>query len=343
MTNSRIIAVLTLGVAAIATFVFTWPDPPAADWPDRSIAVDCAKPSPGVPDGGIPGNELCNLVIEVPAWEPATACPASAVAFSGAATSNYGVNNETLERVAYVDIDKDGDAETAVLISCGGKGWRRQVAVLDRSPSGHVRTLEQIVVTKYPVAEIFDLVGTASGELRVQVGDYPSAPESANTTSTRQWLTFRSNGNRLIRTDGLTLTGNPKVSDLSVSATDISFAKPADGTRIGGMTATVRNSGSSTVPFSLRLTLPVYAEIVNLPPACTAAAPAPDGIHVVCEFTGVETNGASQVALGLRAPENPNQAAGQTPPTLVAIVTVKDGYADLGITPDSANYSIRLE
>jgi hypothetical protein len=342
MTSSRIIAVLTLGVAAVAAFVFTWTEAPAAPWPDRSIAVDCAKPAPEVPEGGIPMNELCNSVIEIPPWEPATACPSSALTFnSGLAT--FGANTETIERVAYVDINKDGRAETAVLISCGGKGWRRQVVVFDKGPYGQVQIREQVVATKYPLAEIFDIAGTQTGELKVEVGDYPSAPGTSNTASARQWLTYRSNGSRLIRTDSLILTGNPKVSDLSVSATDITFARPAEGSRAGALTITVRNSGSPAVPFTLRLALPIYAELVNPPPNCTAGTPAPDGIPVVCELTGVPTGSTDQVTLTLRAPENPNQVAVSTPPALVAVVTVKDGYADLGINPDTANYSIRIE
>ncbi|GIH11123.1 hypothetical protein Rhe02_91900 [Rhizocola hellebori] len=340
MTNSRIIVALTMGVAAIAAFVFTWTEPPGDPWPNRSFAVDCTNPSQLSPRGGISVNELCNATIDLPDWRANTTCPQSTVSFAGGTTTVYGKVNETIDRVAYVDIDKDGNAETAVLISCGSQGSRRQVIVLESTGYSQFRALQQVVTTTYPVADIFDLVGTENGELKVQVGDYPG---TASTASSRQWLSFRSNRHKLIRSDGTTLTGNPKVADFFVTTTDIVFHAPADGLRTGALTATVRNFGSSTVPFSLRLTLPLYAEVVNLPPTCTAVPTATDGLHVTCEIEGVATNGATQVELSLKAPENPNQVAVQTPPVLAAVLTLKDGYADLGISPKTINYSLRLE
>ena len=158
------------------------------------------------------------------------------------------------------DADHDGTPEVVAEIRCLPPGFQAsftQVIAFDRRVDGTFATMG-LVVQSVPtdgspananvIANVLSLQAAPVGGVRVEVGDLASWYVDTGTSSgLTQQRTYGWNGITFVQTAGPTsFLVPPGSSDLSVSASPMTYAGPVNGSRAGSMTVTIRNAGATT-------------------------------------------------------------------------------------------------
>ena len=312
-----------------------------------ALRCDGASPTRGGNAGLIP-TDLCNATLEIPAWpDAATNCPSGQVKFTKG--QHYIADSLSVDLgtgivagppgAATIDFDHDGANDLAVAVSCGGQGWYTQVLAFTRDEQGGVRLLGTVLPSN-AVPQVKAVATTPHGYVRVQVADFPGVVGQSQPFAQTQWRTYRWADDHFAQVEGATsFPVNPKVTDLAVSATGLVFDAPPGGQRSGTMTVTVRNTGSSSVPFAVQVDMPLYATLV--PQAGCSLQTYSQVNQVKCTATGVPAGGTKAFTLRINAPANADQTKVDFLPR--AMVIVADGYGDPNYTNDSAQFSITMK
>ncbi len=300
----------------------------ATPQPSESAAGTSAPPSAATL-APIELDELARSTVDIPAW-PAGAmpgCPSGLFRFEGRQTPVHGpgappgLTMEILKTVP-VDVDRDGLAETAVLLSCWVQGGSEQVLVVDRDPSGKIVTLGQVVGGGSGVVRsVLDIRADAGGGVGVEVGDVGSLQTSEVAALTqRQWRSYTWDGSRFRQSGGpTTFPPNPNIADLTVTASDLRLGPVTGGARHGTLTVTVTNNGPGSPPRahldlltgdSLHVDPPagVTCTLRGVPPApevnsCDLAAAPAAGRSVTLTFQYTTVGSA-----GFEGPQPPGKA-----------------------------------
>src|SRR6266511_4172498 len=270
----------------------------ATPQPSESAAGTSAPPSAATL-APIELDELARSTVDIPAW-PAGAmpgCPSGLFRFEGRQTPVHGpgappgLTMEILKTVP-VDVDRDGLAETAVLLSC----WVQ-------------------------VRSVLDIRADAGGGVGVEVGDVGSLQTSEVAALTqRQWRSYTWDGSRFRQSGGpTTFPPNPNIADLTVTASDLRLGPVTGGARHGTLTVTVTNNGPGSPPRahldlltgdSLHVDPPagVTCTLRGVPPAsevnsCDLAAAPAAGRSVTLTFQYTTVGSA-----GFEGPQPPGKA-----------------------------------
>jgi hypothetical protein len=229
------------------------PNPPASE------RAPTGPPTPAVPDGRIPIDELWNATLDIPAWpiDALAIGPSGPVRFTSGTSAplpNSGNRLSLPEDVAYGDVDGDGAQETVVNVhSYRDEGGSWQVVAFDRDRDGAIITLGQVTATTGPVEMIRDHVRVVDGSVQVEVGDY--LPRRGDDPAITQWQTrfYGWRSGRFGQVAGPTeFPANPRLTDLALSVEDLVLAAPVDGVRHGTLRVRVTVDRPS-VPHRVRL------------------------------------------------------------------------------------------
>ncbi len=242
--------------------------PPAAAPP----ASPGATADPGA--GTYTFADLKNVTLELPAWAPdanlTEHCVSGRVTFTQWAKSVAEGQEIFISVAGYADIDGDGTQETLVLVTCSTDSiGTDQVIAVRRGAGGVPVTVGQVAVQTGTIKKICAARAGAAGGVDVQVVDYDIPPSDECTPTAAPWAIFQWRSYSLVggefrQTGGPTaFPVNPKISHLTVTASDLVFAAPAGGVRHGTITVTVRNVGPSAMPFNVVLQLPLGPQVVT--------------------------------------------------------------------------------
>jgi hypothetical protein len=347
------IAVLALVVPAGA-FAALGAGPGRTPQVGTSTSPSPSSPSPSgsdssspAPDGHITHDQLKNAKLTVPRW-PADAgfpnCISGKVTFSGWSKFINEGESMSLRVPVYVDVDGDHAEETLVLLQCGTDSTgSQQVLALDRDAAGNIVTIGAVAVQTGAVKSICGVRPGADGSVDVQVVDFMIAPSEECTPRQApyaifQWRTYHLVGGAFRQTGGKTgFPANRKVSDLTVSASNLIFTASGNGTtQTGTMRVTVRNNGNAALPFTITLQL-VNGTTVSAPANCVKTD-YPQVTNVDCPVASVAP-GASKtltITLSIDAPATPDFL-----PRVV--VHPADGYADPDMSNNEARFSITYQ
>jgi hypothetical protein len=210
-------------------------------------------------------DEVRNAAIRVGKWN-ADFCPAGTYRFKDG-RSVYLPREDSpgefsmLGTPSIADVDRDGDLDAVVLITCSPFAVRaQQVVALHRTESGTLATLGQVAVTGAAPdgGELTEAQAAADGTVRVRWHDTQPGGDAA------QWRTYRWSGGGFHQTGGL--RSFPKVSiGLKVTARPATLVKQADNAYQGDLVVTVTNNGKVTIDQpSIRLTLPKSVSLTKV-------------------------------------------------------------------------------
>jgi hypothetical protein len=303
------------------------------------------SPTPLAADGRIPKTELDHATLDIPAWGPAgrgtPACATGSVAFTNGYHNIADSFALLIDQVLYADVDHDGAQETVVRLSCGGQGNTYQVVVFDRDAAdpSRIRTLGQVAVDSDTVRAICDLRVDDDGGVEVQAADFPLPLlcETGGSPAQFQWRKFAWNGTAFTQVAGPTsFPVNPKVTDLKVTSTDLTFGAPAGGLRHGTLTVTVRNAGPSAVPVRVLVGVPAGVDLVAQAGCGTQTFPQPV-VDVTCQYGTLAVGGTRVVTLQFTAanPVTPRfitQASARAP----------DGYGDWNDKDNTVAFTLKF-
>ena len=285
--------------------------PSVSPEPSGSPSPAASSAPPDAPQ--VTKDEIYNGTFSVPAWPADTGfgdhCRSGNLKFTdGWATSKDADYKVSIAGdVAYSDVDHDGGKEAIVEVQCFTQGGVSQVLVLDRIPAGGIRTVGRVVATTGPIKVVWQATGTDDGHVRVDVGDL-SPCCGGEEYPQHQWRTYALVDGRFRQTDGPTsFPPNPKVSDISVTASDLALGPVSDGMRSGQITVRVANGGpgkADNVYFLLEL--PLNVERVG--PGWAECEPndtgKPDVQLVRCQIGAVAPGQSKTRTLALSAPAN---------------------------------------
>jgi hypothetical protein len=307
-------------------------------------------------NAGLVVTDLCNATLEIPAWPDAAShpgavdnCASGQVTFTGG--HHYVAASEYVDLgtgmtagpggAATVDLDHDGANDLVVAVSCGGQGWYTQVLAFTRDEQGGIRLLGTVLGAD-AVPQVTAIATTPRGLVRVEVADFPGQVGQSQPFAQRQWRSYAwaDGQGRLAQVEGPTsFPVNPKVTDLAVSASGLVFDAPSGGQRNGTMTVTVNNVGASSVPFTIRVNVPLYATLAAQP-GCTQES-FPSSSQVRCTAGGVAAGGTKAFTLHFRAPAGADQTKVDFLPD--AGVTVADGYGDPVYGNNEGRFTITMK
>jgi hypothetical protein len=248
--------------AAVVTAVFIGFTLTACSAPAASSTAgpspSSAGPSSASPTGSTsPGrrislDELAQATVTLPAW-PAGAidgCPVGKFQFHGKDTevrnAPIGPMRVGVDKLVYVDVDRDGGDETVARIFCAVQGGTAQVVAFKRDAAGAIVTLGQVVGSgSGAIHDINDLRVDPGGSIGVQVSDVgPIDGSDVFWAAQQQWRGYGWNGARFIQTGGPTsFPPNPGITDMAVSVTDLHLVAGSGGSRQGAITVTIRDNG----------------------------------------------------------------------------------------------------
>jgi hypothetical protein len=340
--------------AALPSSVSPVREPSASEQPSPPEATS-TMPEPPPPGGGISRQGLRRSTLDLPAWPPGAldGCPSGKFHFSGAERTElkrqYDSIYLTVEKVAYVDVDHDGRYETVAEITCAVQGGTAQVVVVKRGSAGAIVTLGQVVGSGYgPIHDVNDIRADPGGAVGVQVADIGSMDGSDVFQHVqRQWRGYSWNGRTFAQTTGPTsFPPNPYITDLAVTATDLHLASASGGTRHGGVTVTVRNSGAST-PTKVTLWLATSGSLTFQPPAGLTCESRPDGAPGIQDYfcTAPALGPGSSVAYTFSCTGS-DQLVGPQPAGRVTVGGLVSGFGGmLDHTQDnnSANFHVIVD
>jgi hypothetical protein len=276
--RNRLVAAGVLGLAlvlgpAAGLALAHGPDdgkPPVAD---RTTAPPTPSPGPPTPPptpsatatpaggtGRISLSQLSRARLDIPAWPEGTDCVRDRVRIGDPASSTGPLHATFVGSPVYVDVDGDGDDETAVLIECRPQWADHKVMVFERDGDGTIVTVGQVVATGATAADatikrIWAIRSAPDGDIGVDVGDYAPCCLTKPDLPQHQWRTFGWTGNGFTQTGGPTAFGpNPKVVDLVTTARAPTMTRQADGTYAGTVEVKIRNDGPTRATVNLILT-----------------------------------------------------------------------------------------
>ncbi len=293
-----------------------------------------------VPPGGFALKELCDATLTVPAWPNRPDCPSGPVHFTNGShfiRSSFflslGARNLASDAdTAYADVDRDGRSETLLLLSCGGEQWISQVIALRRTAAGAAATLGQVVATGGAIKRLMTVSGNPDGTVGVEVADWNGGLGDDGSLAQRQWRTYRWDGHQFTQVAGPTsFPVNPRVTDLTVTASNLAFGSATQAGRTGTMSVTVRNLGPSTAPYLVQVTVPSYAQPSPLAYGCREETFASPVRLVTCTGEALRAGESNTLTLTFRAPANANSIRYELVPS--TDVQVAKGYGD----PNYAN------
>ncbi|MET7398316.1 hypothetical protein ABZS66_32995 [Dactylosporangium sp. NPDC005572] len=220
--------------------------PPAASASASATSPSAAPPSASESAyGRMSREELAAATVDLPAWSQ-DGCPSGRFTFHGESTRS-GTWTVKIEKLVYPDVDGDGSAETAALLSCTGGEAAGQVVVFDRDSSGAVTTVGRVVRTGGAVKALFD-VAASGAQVQVELGDYRGCCGESEQLPQHQWRSYTWSGTAFQQVDGpRSFPPNPNVADLSVTATDLVWGTPdSNQSAYGTVTVTIRNHRGGT-------------------------------------------------------------------------------------------------
>ena len=311
--------------------------------PSQSLSAS-ASPTTPPPDGRITQSDLGKATLRLPAWGPddtTRLCPTGAVAFTSGRHHIADSEDVAIDDVVYADVDHDGAQETVVRLSCGGQGNTFQVVAFDRDPSGAIVTIGQVTVDSDTIRAICGLRAGADGTtVEAEVGDYPLpllCGDGTTEPAQFQWRSYGFDGTGFSQTAGpASFPVNPKVTDLKVTATDLTFAAaPAGGYR-GTMTVTVKNAGQS--PMAYKLGISVQSGVQVVAPTGCAAQTYPQPVEdISCPQGSLAAGATRTVTFQLTT----NSTA--TPDFLPAAgVMLSEGYGDWNENDNHAQFTVKF-
>jgi hypothetical protein len=303
------------------------------------------SPTPLAADGRIPKTELDHATLDIPAWGPAgrgtPACATGSVTFTDGYHNIADSFSLLIDQVLYSDVDHDGAQETVVRLSCGGQGNTYQVVALERdagNPSA-IRTVGQIAVDDAKIRGICDMRVDDDGGVEVKAADFPLPLlcETGGSPAQFQWRKFAWNGTAFTQVAGPTsFPVNPKVTDLKVTSTDLTFGAPAGGLRHGSMTVTVRNAGPSPVPIRITVQVPAGVELVPQTGCTTESFPQPV-VNVNCQYGPLAVGATKAVTLQFTA-------VSPITPTFITqlAASAPEGYGDWNENDNRTGYTVKF-
>jgi hypothetical protein len=163
----------------------------------------------------------------------------------------------TIGIAAQGDVDHDGAPDVIAGIDCSqGEGRSRQLVAFHRGTGGAFTTIGLVVQAfesddhDNQIFSVYDMEITASGEIRVDVGDYPTifSDGFAAQEGIRQSRTYGWNGSTFAQTAGSTSFAVPVGAfELSVDVSPMTYAEASQGQRLGTLSVMIRNSGPVAV------------------------------------------------------------------------------------------------
>ncbi|MEU8295869.1 hypothetical protein AB0C04_01085 [Micromonospora sp. NPDC048909] len=273
-------AALVLLGAATGTAFAMMPDRRADPLPATTPSVtatptptaDATSPSPSsdvkpadAPRAPLTVDEVRNANIRLGKWND-DFCPGGTYRFKDG-SSVYLPREDSpgafgiLGTPSIVDVDRDGDLDAVVLITCSPFAVRaQQVVALHRTESGAVATLGQVTINgAYPTGgELMEIQTAADGTVRVRWHDTQPGGDAA------QWRSYRWSGAGFHQSDGP--RSFPKVSiDVKVAAGPTTLVKQADNSYQGDLVVRVSNIGKIAIDQpSIRLTLPKSVSLTKV-------------------------------------------------------------------------------
>lgn len=354
-----VIGVLSVLVAAIpltAGALLTGdPHGPPAVVPDVSASMpyfvgpgQTTRPSTKAPKGGITEAALYSAELDLPAWPAEMSnvkCATGPVRFQAGDALVDDVNL-WIAGVSHADVDRDGRAETFARIFCmNGNDIASQVVAFTPASGGGIHTMASVLGQTGDVVAICGVRAGTNGAVEVETVDFPVPWRCADPVSadqryvTRKWLTFTWNGSAFVQQGKTAHTPNPYASDLELTSTDLVLARQANGHYVGSMTLTVRNTGTSTVPYKTETVITGGMRLVDPPPGC-ALDPSWTGGGMESIFcTGAKLAGGATRRVTLKIDSPRRYELNYIPDTNVLPV---DGYNDPNQDNDRAPLTIEF-
>ena len=304
-------------------------------------------PSKEAPDGGITEAALYSAELDLPRWPAGTAdpgCGSGPVRFEAGDTVVNDINL-WIAGVAYADVDRDGRAETFARVFCmdGPSGEpMSQVLAFTATTGGKIRTIGPVIQQTGGVVAICGVRAGTDGAIQVETADFPVPWRCADPTSaaeryvTRQWLTFTWNGSAFVQRGTTATTINPYATDLELTSTDLVLTRQANGHYAGSMTLTVRNTGSSAIPYRTQTLLTDGMRLVDRPNGCSPPSSSGGGMEdVFC--AGAKLAGGRTRTVTLKVDSPKRYKIDFVPDTNVLPL---DGYNDPNQSNDRAALTI---
>ncbi|MBE1489380.1 hypothetical protein [Plantactinospora soyae] len=241
-------AALERGPAPPGPVISTEPTPePTSPAPVSPSPTGTAPRAPATADGHIARTDLLGARLDLPPWWGDAPCQGEG-RLAGDKPSEEG---NWLESVDYADVDRDGAEETVAMLGCkfNHKVIQTQVAVFERDPTGKIIVAGQ-VLTSRPIGWIFQVDARPDGSIRIEVGDREPVGERDENLVVRQWRTYGWTGQKFAQTAGpRSFPAKPNLADLRVTATDIAYGAPQDGSRHGTTTVRIHNAGPADADY----------------------------------------------------------------------------------------------
>ncbi|MCY1138185.1 hypothetical protein OWR29_09265 [Actinoplanes sp. Pm04-4] len=271
------------------------------------------NPSTTAPAGGLSEAGLYSATLDLPAW-PAemndARCPTGPVPFRAGDTV---VNDANLwiAGVVHADIDQDGQAETLARVFCmNGNDIGSQVVAFGAAPGGGVRTIGPVLQQGGAVVAICGVRAGTGGAVQVETADFPvpwrcaDADQGKPRYVTRQWLTFTWNGSAFVQQGTTPPTTNKYATDLELTSTDLVLTRQGNGHYVGSMTLTVRNTGTSAIPYKTQTVVSDGMKLVDAPPGCALDRSQAGGgmVDILCTATKITGGATRTVTLKVDSP-----------------------------------------
>jgi hypothetical protein len=306
-----------------------------------------AHPSKEAPPGGITEAALYSAELDLPRWPAGTrdpGCGYGPVRFEAGDTLVNDVNL-WIAGVAYADVDRDGRAETFARVFCAdgpGGDSVSQVVAFTATAGGGVRTIGPVLQQTGGVVAICGVRTGTDGAIQVETADFPVPWRCADPSSaderyvTRQWLTFTWNGSAFVERGTTPAPPNPYATDLELTSTPLVLTRQANGHYAGSMTLTVRNTGSSAIPYKTQTVIVDGMRLVDRPRECSPPASSGGGMEdIFC--TGAKLAGGKTRTVTLKIDSPERYRLTFVPDTNVLPL---DGYNDPNQSNDRAALTI---
>jgi hypothetical protein len=213
-------------------------------------ATPSAPASPTHTRAPVTQQDLANATLDLPSWgEERSFCPHGRVtlhngdiAWTWPAGYQGGMAN--LRKAATVDVDGDGSADAVGVFFCGISDPGSELAVaFRRAADGSITTMGTVGAD---VDQITDVRAGANSTVDLRVSDLNGSDDVAHIQQVVQWRTYRWTGTGFAQTAGPTAF---TVSRPEVTATisDLTFDPAAGGKRVGTLTVSVHNGGSTAL------------------------------------------------------------------------------------------------
>jgi hypothetical protein len=317
-------AVVVAVPLTVATLVPGKPhDPPTGTLPSAPQASASAHyffgpgqntdPATTAPAGGITEADLYSATLDLPPWPSEMSdagCPTGPVPFQAGGTV-VNAANLWIGGVAHADVDRDGRAETFARVFCtNGNDIASQVIGFAPAAGGGVRTIGTVLRQGGAVVAICAVRAGTGGAVQVETADFPvpwrcaDADQGKPRYVTRQWLTFAWNGSAFVQQGTTPPTTNKYATDLQLNSTDLVLTRQGNGHYVGSMTLTVRNTGTSAIPYKTQTVVSDGMKLVDAPPGCALDRSQAGGgmVDILCTATKITGGATRTVTLKVDSP-----------------------------------------